>query len=537
MGSRGDRIERISARRRGVLLVAGALLVAASARAAVTPSFQILPTPPQFGLNVQAVAVSADGAVVIGRYFIAGLDPACLTFGGCTRTFRWTAATGAVDLGLLDATEADAHDLNADGSVIVGEASSSAAYRRAFIWTAATGIQDLGTPVFPNDPDHSVSRAFGVSATGAVIAGEDTPTQTSLITQAFRFTSATGVGLLSTLPNNLPSRADGVSSDGVVIVGTSYDFNTFLGRAVRWKAGVAQDLGNLGGGESFALAASSDGSTVVGQSRTVNNIHAFRWTSAGIRDLGSLGDWSSAADVSADGTVVVGSATPPPPGGLTMAFRWTASRGMENLNTVLRRLGVSTGGWQLVFANGVSADGTVIVGMAENLTTHMDAPFRAVVPPPVCARVTCAALAKNCGTIADGCGGTLVCGTCSPPATCTANVCGGGCTPTTCAAQGKNCGAIPDGCGGVLACGACVPPQVCGGTGTANVCGTPPPVVQTLTFSPSPVIGGNSTTGTVTLTGPAPAGGALVTLSSSPGIATAPPNVTVPEALSSATYS
>ena len=58
------------------------------ARAAVAPSFQILATPPEWGSNVQATGVSADGAVVIGRYFRAGSDPTCQTFGGCTRAFR-----------------------------------------------------------------------------------------------------------------------------------------------------------------------------------------------------------------------------------------------------------------------------------------------------------------------------------------------------------------------------------------------------------------------------------------------------------------
>jgi lysophospholipase L1-like esterase len=48
---------------------------------------------------------------------------------------------------------------------------------------------------------------------------------------------------------------------------------------------------------------------------------------------------------------------------------------------------------------------------------------------------------------------------------------GGSCTPTTCAAQGKNCGSIGDGCGGTLTCGSCISPQTCGGGGTANVCG------------------------------------------------------------------
>jgi hypothetical protein len=48
----------------------------------------------------------------------------------------------------------------------------------------------------------------------------------------------------------------------------------------------------------------------------------------------------------------------------------------------------------------------------------------------------------------------------------------GTCTPTTCAAHGANCGSIPDGCGGTLTCGTCTAPQTCGGGGTSNVCGT-----------------------------------------------------------------
>ncbi len=47
------------------------------------------------------------------------------------------------------------------------------------------------------------------------------------------------------------------------------------------------------------------------------------------------------------------------------------------------------------------------------------------------------------------------------------------CTPTTCAIQGKNCGTIPDGCGGTLNCGTCTPPETCGFT-KANLCSSQP---------------------------------------------------------------
>ena len=66
---------------------------------------------------------------------------------------------------------------------------------------------------------------------------------------------------------------------------------------------------------------------------------------------------------------------------------------------------------------------------------------------------------------------------CTSGDTCAAGACVGTpipgctCTPTTCAAQGKNCGTILDGCGGTLTCGTCTAPQICGGGGVANVCG------------------------------------------------------------------
>ena len=87
-----------------------------------------------------------------------------------------------------------------------------------------------------------------------------------------------------------------------------------------------------------------------------------------------------------------------------------------------------------------------------------------------CVPTTCAAQGKNCGTIGDGCGGTLSCGMCSGSQTCggggTANVCG--CTPTvSCASAGKNCGTIGDGCGNTLNCGTCPANQTCS---EQNVC-------------------------------------------------------------------
>jgi hypothetical protein len=53
------------------------------------------------------------------------------------------------------------------------------------------------------------------------------------------------------------------------------------------------------------------------------------------------------------------------------------------------------------------------------------------------------------------------------------STCSGGCKPSTCAALAKNCGPVSDGCNGTLQCGSCTPPQQCGGhgaSGVPNVC-------------------------------------------------------------------
>lgn len=66
---------------------------------------------------------------------------------------------------------------------------------------------------------------------------------------------------------------------------------------------------------------------------------------------------------------------------------------------------------------------------------------------------------------------------------------------------------------------------------------TPLPTVSSVAFDPSGVTGGSqSTTGTVTLNGAAPAGGAQVPLSSNNTAASVPPSVTIPAGATSATF-
>jgi probable HAF family extracellular repeat protein len=91
-----------------------------------------------------------------------------------------------------------------------------------------------------------------------------------------------------------------------------------------------------------------------------------------MQDLGTLGGtWSWAWDVSADGAVVVGVATNAAE--QVRAFRWTPSRGMEDLNTTYASL--LTNGSELIEALAISPDGRYIVGYGYNAATGRNEAF------------------------------------------------------------------------------------------------------------------------------------------------------------------
>ena len=305
-----------------------------------------------------ANGISGDGSVVVG--------------GGNGKAFSWTQSLGLVELGQLNSGfSAAAHDANADGSVIIGNANDGAAGNsmRAFRWTQATGMVSLGDL---NGGGHS--EGYGVSADGSVVVGMALDGAAGGQLRAFRWTQTNGMTGLGALNGGNLSFAHDVNADGSVVVGRASDGSfSNQSRAFRWTQPTGMvSLGTLNGsGISEAFGVNADGSVVVGS--TTDGVmgsptEAFRWTQlTGMESLGRIngGTAAVAKSVNADGEVIVGSAIDGSVGNFR-AFRWTAGSGIQTVEQWLMDNGLATVDLTTRSAEGVSDDGSVVVGVLDN---------------------------------------------------------------------------------------------------------------------------------------------------------------------------
>jgi probable HAF family extracellular repeat protein len=136
------------------------------------------------GFDSHATSVNADGSVVVGGSMLlvgANFEQ---------HAFRWTQATGMVDIGVLPGqVAAMATDVSDSGNVVVGISdplhvdrdnlgyaySDGDTQTKAFRWTEATGIKDLQQLLIDGGVDMTGIRLFsalGVSGDGRFITGE-----------------------------------------------------------------------------------------------------------------------------------------------------------------------------------------------------------------------------------------------------------------------------------------------------------------------------------------------------------------------------
>jgi probable HAF family extracellular repeat protein len=302
-----------------------------------------------------AAAVSGDGSVVVG----VSQDDA-----GNAVAFRWTQADGMQPLGLLPGGHhSQAYAVSANGNVIAGYANNNVAFR----WTSSSGLQSLGTPL-----GGSGSFAQDMNSLGNVIVGYGTISASGL-NEAQKWTITGGWQGLGHLPGGAyQSIAWKINGAGTVIAGESGSAAGL--RAVRWVNGQIQDLG-----PGRATGVDALGDTIVGTDFATG--HAFRWTpTTGMTDLiEPPGNFSTPSDVSADGNIVVGyttGATTSPDG-----FVWDAQHGMRSLESMLIADGVDVAGWQIRYIEGISFDGSTVVGQGINPAGDQEA-FVATLPEP-----------------------------------------------------------------------------------------------------------------------------------------------------------
>ena len=181
------------------------------------------PVPPALGDSDVARAVSADGSVIVGE---SEYDE------GDFHAFRWTAATGTVDLAFLtlDAWLMYARSVSADGSKIAGESYMGPA--RAFVWNwpAPSGQQ---LTLIDSTWASSGNIGYAISADGSVVAGK---AYLDSGIRAFRWTEASGMMDLGTLPGDNNSMATAVSANGTAVVGWSSSLETGMFHAFLWRA-------------------------------------------------------------------------------------------------------------------------------------------------------------------------------------------------------------------------------------------------------------------------------------------------------------
>jgi probable HAF family extracellular repeat protein len=133
-------------------------------------------------------------------------------------------------------------------------------------------------------------------------------------------------------------------------------------------------LGDLPDGpfHSEGRGVSADGSVVVGFSDSASGRDAFRWTAQeGMVNLGAGALTHSARDISADGSVIVGA-------GLDAIFIWDAAHGLRSLRDML---GLDLSDWEFISAQGISDDGSTIIGFGRHLDGTEEA-WIAVLPEP-----------------------------------------------------------------------------------------------------------------------------------------------------------
>lgn len=527
-----------------LLLSLGALPLTAAAQTAAAPvqHYTMIDLTPAGALTATAVGVA--GAQQFGN---AGFPSAAAPGTTENHAVLWSGgANGFTDLGLGTAT-----------AVADGQQVGFSAFGDAVLWT--------GTPesiVYLTPTGWNTSAASGVgggqqvgTATQQRVCGEKKGgcgSGTYTVFQPFLWTGS-AASAVNLTPFGLGFGAGhAYGTDGVQQVGVAYKvigFGAYTAPSAMLWSGTADSAVNLNppdSGESTAYAVA--GGQQVGYAYSFQHAMLWRGSAASLVDLHPAGYESSQARAT-NGVQQAGFGWAPGPAQLNRqhALVWSGSAAsVVDLNQFMPL------GFTQSSATGIDAAGNV-VGSATYVSANGTASTHAVMWVPSEAAPNFSqgvALSQSSVVAGDSVQATVTLNQPAPAGGAVVNLAGVVNNPavtvqmpsSVTVAEGETSASFTVSTTATTLTGFARPAllevQAAYGdtTQTGLLAVAPPLSLSSLGVAPGNVTGGTNVTGTVTLSGPAPAGGALVALSSNNPAAVVPANVLVPAGSTSASF-
>jgi photosystem II stability/assembly factor-like uncharacterized protein len=257
-----------------------------------------------------------------------------------TATGQWTALG---NLGqTVDDTTSAGYFISGDGNTVVGNSYADPSngngytvYSHAVAWNQTEGVIDLGS-MFANL--NKSTRANAVSGNGSVVVG---------------LQDHTGAWKSAVWRKN---PAGGYFPNEYLLIDPS---------------GSATDEMNQLGECSYVT---SNGNWIGGEGDFANNYQPWIWSeTTGVINLGDISNgtgYGRVAGISPDGSIVTGWFNAFMWGDPPVPFIWTATGGMQNINTfITENLGIDQGANQVWVANKMSENGKYLTGWGLNFET------------------------------------------------------------------------------------------------------------------------------------------------------------------------
>lgn len=320
------------------------------------------------GTNADFFGITDDGTQAVGKGLTSlGATHAIRRPGTLSAAGAWSTNGAMVDLGIISGgTASFAQAISQTGTIIAGSSNMTVDNGNAHAVVNIAGVwHDLGNgPTAPAHPGQGAT-AWGISSDGAKIAGFAVPAAGG--THGIVYTQSGGTvsskaDIASPAGTNIFMQATSISRDGTWAAGY-YEDSHSQPLAFLWSAGGG--LVSIGRPVTTAAAINfnvyvADGGLFVATAfrDTQGVTRAYRWSAtSGWLDLGFLpgGSVAQANGISPDGSTVVGIADS---FGTFYAFVWTAKTGMVQLPSI------SAG--QPSNANYVTSSGRLVAGVADD---------------------------------------------------------------------------------------------------------------------------------------------------------------------------